>query len=211
MSVEWGWRLFSKCAGTELSHELDIVLTVHNTYDITPRSVVWRRFLISTSNKQALVPGPQFRGALFGILVRHSPVRRRCGNRYVGGLVREPGSVAESRLPERRLSSARRLLLLLLLFLVKKCTAEKMRGQHIVVRDSSGPHMVISDRTVVRVHHSVVQERVRVVCTTRHQQSSRFVTVSEACTSLPPLRKHVTTIRYLHNSNYSVFICYYYY
>uniref|UniRef100_A0A1Y1JQP7 SEC7 domain-containing protein n=1 Tax=Photinus pyralis TaxID=7054 RepID=A0A1Y1JQP7_PHOPY len=71
-----------------------------------------------------------------------------------------------------------------------------MRGQHLLIRDSPNSHMMVSDRTVVRVHHSIVQERVRVVCTTRHQQSSRFVTVSDACTSLPPLRKHVTTISF---------------
>lgn len=76
---------------------------------------------------------------------------------------------------------------------------ENMRG-HFVVREvtlpSSSSHAVVTDRTVLRVHHSRHQERVRVVCTTRHQHTSRFVTVSDACTSLPPFRKHVTTIRY---------------
>ncbi|XP_017771480.1 PREDICTED: IQ motif and SEC7 domain-containing protein 1 isoform X3 [Nicrophorus vespilloides] len=70
-----------------------------------------------------------------------------------------------------------------------------MRG-HLVVRDVPSSHTVVSDRTVVRVHHSRVQERVRVVCTTRHQHTSRFVTVTEACSSLPPFRKHVTTISF---------------
>ncbi|XP_065165477.1 IQ motif and SEC7 domain-containing protein 1 isoform X2 [Atheta coriaria] len=72
-----------------------------------------------------------------------------------------------------------------------------MRG-HLVVRDvPSAQHAInVSDRTVVRVHHSRLQERVRVVCTTRHQHTSRFVTVSEACTRLPPFRKHVTTVSF---------------
>lgn len=76
-----------------------------------------------------------------------------------------------------------------------------MRG-HMVVREvtvpvpnSSTSRTVVTDRTVVRVHHSRLQERIRVVCTTRQQHTSRFVTVSDACTTLPPFRKHVTTIR----------------
>lgn len=75
----------------------------------------------------------------------------------------------------------------------------KMRG-HMIVREVTVPNSnsrtVVTDRTVLRVHHSRLQERIRVVCTTRHQHTSRFVTVSDACTTLPPFRKHVTTIRY---------------
>lgn len=55
----------------------------------------------------------------------------------------------------------------------------------------------VCDRTVVRVHRSGVQpERIRVVCTTRRQHISRLVTVSDVCHTLPPLRKHVTVIRF---------------
>lgn len=85
---------------------------------------------------------------------------------------------------------------------------ENMRG-HFVVREvtlpSTSSHAVVTDRTVLRVHHSRHQERVRVVCTTRHQHTSRFVTVSDACTSLPPFRKHVTTIRYIGSERETVY------
>ncbi|GJQ68086.1 putative regulation of ARF protein signal transduction [Trypoxylus dichotomus] len=77
---------------------------------------------------------------------------------------------------------------------LKRLQDERMRG-HLVVRDAPSSRTIVSDRTVVRVH-SRVQERYRVVCTTRHQHTSRFVTVSDACSILPPLGKHVTTISF---------------
>ncbi|XP_018329497.1 IQ motif and SEC7 domain-containing protein 1 isoform X2 [Agrilus planipennis] len=76
-----------------------------------------------------------------------------------------------------------------------------MRGHHVLApRDNNAcggnSRMLVSDRTIVRVHHSIVHDRVRIMCTTRHQQSSRYVTVTDACGSLPLFRKHVTTVSF---------------
>ncbi|XP_015835820.1 IQ motif and SEC7 domain-containing protein 1 isoform X7 [Tribolium castaneum] len=71
----------------------------------------------------------------------------------------------------------------------------QVRTEHV---RSNPVHTVdVCDRTVVRVRRSgIQQERIRVVCTTRRQHVSRLVTVTDACHTLPPFRKHVTVISF---------------
>ncbi|XP_045481226.1 IQ motif and SEC7 domain-containing protein 1 isoform X1 [Harmonia axyridis] len=53
------------------------------------------------------------------------------------------------------------------------------------------------DRTIVKVRYSgLQQERIRVVCSTRKQQVSRFVTVTDPSKSAATSRKHVTIISF---------------
>lgn len=57
-------------------------------------------------------------------------------------------------------------------------------------------HQVQSHHPRHHPHVQQHQQRVRVICTTRQQHTSRYVTVSESCVRLPTYRKHVSTLSF---------------